>query len=207
LELLILNTTLNITLTPAELLTLVQIDPSVTILDVRSPAEFEAAHIRGSYNVPLDVLAEHSEALASAAGGPVVLVCRSGTRARQAEQTLQTVDLPRLHVLDGGLMAWESASLPLNRGRQRWGMERQVRGVAGGIALAGALAGLFVWRPLGGVAAGIGGGLLFSALTDSCAMASLLSKLPYNAGSATCDVSSVVRQIASNPTISALAAD
>lgn len=201
-----MNSTLNLSLTPAELMALVKSDSQVTVLDVRTPAEFESSHIPGSYNVPLDRLSEHADELASAAGGAVVLVCRSGVRARQAEQTLQSVRLPRLHVLDGGLSAWEAASLPLNRGRQRWSMERQVRGVAGGIALTGALAGLFIWRPLGGVAAGIGGGLLFSSLTDSCAMARLLSKLPYNAGGPTCDVSSVVKQIASNSTTSTTSA-
>jgi hypothetical protein len=157
--------------------------------------------------VPLDLLPEHAGELASAVGGPVVLVCRSGVRARQAEQTLRASDLPRLHVLDGGLTAWEAGSLPVNRGRQRWSMERQVRGVAGGLALAGALAGLFVWRPMGGVAAGIGGGLLVSALTDSCTMARVLAKLPYNNGGATCDVASVMQDITRSTDRVSLAAD
>lgn len=164
---------------------------SVTILDVRSPAEFAATHIPGSYNVPLAVLPEHASDLASAIGDPVVLVCRSGTRARQAEQALRAGDFPRLHVLEGGLAAWEKATLPVNRGQARWDMERQVRGVAGGIALVGALAGLFAWRPLGGLAGAIGGGLFVSAITNSCTMARVLAKLPYNQGS-TCDISSVI---------------
>ena len=53
--------------------------------------------------------------------------------------------------------------------------------------LAGALAGLFVWRPLGGVAVGIAGGLLVSALTDSSTMARVRTKLPYNNAGATSD--------------------
>lgn len=167
----------------------------VTILDVRTPAEFESAHIPGSYNVPLDTLSEHSIELASAVGGPVVLVCRSGIRAQQAGQTLQGTNLQRLHILDGGLSAWESASLPLNRGRQRWSMERQVRGVAGAISLTGALAGLFLWRPATAISAGVGTGLLVSALTDSCTMAKLLAKVPYNQGMS-CDVSAVINDIA-----------
>src|SRR5690242_8012305 len=57
----------------------------MTILDVRTPAEFEAAHIPGSYNVPLDQLPEHAGELGSVLGGPAILVCRSGARARQAE--------------------------------------------------------------------------------------------------------------------------
>jgi len=185
---------LPVAVAPADLAELAARRPDVTVLDVRTPAEFESAHIAGSYNVPLDLLPEHAAELRTASGRPVVLVCRSGVRARQAEQVLGAAGLPRLRVLDGGLVAWEAADLPLNRGRQRWAMERQVRGVAGALALAGALGGLVLWRPLGAVAAGVGAGLLVSAVTDSCAMASLLAKLPYNRGAA-CDVGAVVQAL------------
>src|SRR5688572_29769964 len=111
----------------------------VTIFDVRTPAEFASAHIPGSYNVPLDLIPEHAHTMSSIAGEPVVLVCRSGARARQAELSLGSVELPGLHILDGGLSAWEAAGLPLNRGKQRWSLERQVRGVAGSLVLVGAL--------------------------------------------------------------------
>lgn len=171
-----------------------QEQPDTSILDVRTPAEFESAHIPGSYNVPLDLLPEHATELASTLGGPLVLVCQSGVRARQAEQSLLSADLPRLHILDGGLTAWERQGMPVSRGRQRWAMERQVRGIAGGIVLASALAGTLVARPVSLVAAGVGGGLLFSALSNSCAMASLLSKLPYNRG-ASCDIDAVLRAL------------
>ena len=165
--------------------------PDTTILDVRTPAEFESAHIPGSYNVPLDLLPEHTTEIAATIGGPLVLVCQSGVRARQAEQALLGAELPRLHILDGGLTAWERQGLPVTRGRQRWAMERQVRGIAGGIVLASAVAGTLVARPLGLIAAGVGGGLLFSGISNSCAMASVLAKLPYNRG-ASCDIDAVM---------------
>jgi rhodanese-related sulfurtransferase len=169
--------------------------PDLTILDVRTPAEFESAHIPGSYNVPLDLLSEHTTQIASAAGGPVVLVCQSGMRARQAEQALIRTDIPRLHVMEGGIGAWDRSGLPLNRGQERWGIERQVRGVAGLLVLLGALGGMFVRRPIGGLAAAVGGGLAFSAVTNSCGMAMLLAKLPYNRG-ATCDIREVLDRLA-----------
>lgn len=93
--------------------------PDTTILDVRTPAEFESAHIPGSYNVPLDLLPEHATELASTIGGPLVLVCQSGVRAWQAEQALLGAELLRLHILDGGLTAWERQGLPVTRGQQR----------------------------------------------------------------------------------------
>ncbi len=163
----------------------------LTIIDVRTPAEFESAHISGSFNVPLDLLPEHAEQIGSAVGGTVALVCQSGVRAKQAERHLLRAELPRLHILDGGISAWERQGLPLVRGQQRWSLERQVRGVAGSLVLVGALGGLFIRRPIGLLSAAIGGGLTFSALSNTCGMGMLLSKLPYNRG-ATCDIDSVI---------------
>lgn len=57
----------------------------LTIIDVRTSHEFSNLHIRGSYNVPLTTLAEHSEEIASRVGEHVVLVCQSGIRAGQAQ--------------------------------------------------------------------------------------------------------------------------
>jgi rhodanese-related sulfurtransferase len=50
--------------------------PDLRLLDVRTPGEFEAEHIDGAYNVPLDTLAEHGAEIRSGVHGPVVLVCR-----------------------------------------------------------------------------------------------------------------------------------
>jgi len=89
----------------------------LTIIDVHTPAEFKAAHIPGSYNVPLDLLPEHRAELRDALRAPALLVCRSGTRARQAAEVLAGLDLPSLHVLDGGISAWEAAGKEIRRGR------------------------------------------------------------------------------------------
>lgn len=167
----------------------------IKIIDVRTPAEFASAHIPGSYNVPLDLLPEHRAELRDRLRSPALLVCRSGQRARQADRVLREADLTQVHVLDGGLAAWEGAGKPLLRGKQRWGLERQVRGVAGALVLAGALGGALAWRPLTFIAAAIGGGLAFSAATDTCGMALALGKLPYNRA-ASCDVREVVARLA-----------
>lgn len=168
---------------------------SVSVIDVRTPAEYESSHIPASFSIPLHHLEEHALPLTQTVNNPIVLVCRSGLRAQQAETLLRSVDCPQVHVLTGGLAAWEAAGLPVNRGRQRWSMERQVRAVAGGLTLTGAVAGFFLWPPLGLIAAGVGGGLLTSALTDTCTMAKVLARLPYNRGNG-CDVGAVLQSIA-----------
>jgi rhodanese-related sulfurtransferase len=165
----------------------------VQVLDVRTPAEFESAHIPGSLNLPVAQLREYATAL-SAASTPLVVTCQQGPRAREASTLLRAAGRQAVQELEGGVGAWERAGLPLDRGRQRWGIERQVRGVAGSLVLAGALGGLFVWKPLAGIAAFIGGGLLFSALTDTCGMANLLERLPYNQGPG-CDAEATVAKL------------
>jgi len=163
------------------------------MIDVRSPAEFESAHIPGSYNVPLDLLPEHRDELCHL-GAPIVLICRSGQRAQQAENLLRQVGLERLHVLTGGLQSWEAAELEVKRGRDHWSLERQVRAIAGSLVLIGTLGSLLVWPPLIFLAMFVGGGLLFAGVTDTCLMGIMLMRLPYNRG-ASSDVSAVLAQI------------
>ncbi|WP_126582738.1 rhodanese-like domain-containing protein [Tengunoibacter tsumagoiensis] len=164
------------------------------VIDVRTPAEYEAEHIPGSYNIPLDKLPEHKTEVAQIIQGPVILVCRSGVRAEQAAKIFQTTSLAQFHVLQGGINAWKQAQKPVNRGKQIWSMERQVRGFAGSIVLLSVLGSFFIWRPLALLAGFIGAGLTYSALTDTCGMALLLSKLPYNRA-VNCDVRDVVKQL------------
>ncbi len=163
------------------------------VLDVRTPGEFETAHIAGAYNVPLDLLREHRDEIVEHLDEDVVLVCRSGQRATQAEETLRNAGLTNVHILDGGITAWESNGFSVNRGTQRWDLERQVRLVAGSIVLTSILGSVAAPR-LKWVAGAIGGGLTFAALSNTCAMGMLLSKLPYNRG-ATCDARSIVLQL------------
>ena len=59
-------------------------DPTIRVLDVRTGGEFERAHIPGAYNVPLDTLGEHAREFANT-DATVVLVCQSGARATQAQ--------------------------------------------------------------------------------------------------------------------------
>lgn len=149
------------------------------LIDVRTPGEFAAGHIEGAYNVPLDLLREHRDELRHHLDETVVLICRSGGRATQAEQALVEAGLPNLRVLDGGMVAWEAAGAPVRRPRPRWDLERQVRLVAGSLVLVAVLVGAVV-PPVTWLAALIGAGLTVAALTNTCLMGMLLAKLPYN---------------------------
>lgn len=168
-------------------------DPDIRILDVRTGGEFETMHIPGSYNVPLDTLGEHARDLASVSH-PVVLVCQSGGRATQAHGALTAEGKETLHILTGGIAAWEAAGGDLIRSTSdRWAMDRQVRLVAGSISLLGILASTVVpgakW-----IAGGVAAGLTYSAASNTCAMATMLSKLPYNQTDG-CDIAGVLEDL------------
>ncbi|MGA8211602.1 MAG: rhodanese-like domain-containing protein [Nocardioidaceae bacterium] len=167
----------------------------VRVLDVRTPAEFETVHIPGSYNVPLDLLREHRTELARHLEDDVVLVCRSGARATQAEQALAGTGTTGMRILADGMNGWEAAGAPVNRGRQTWDLERQVRLVAGSLVAAGVL-GSSVAPGLKWVAGAVGAGLVGAAATNTCAMGMALSKAPWNRRTEPVDVADVLRSLA-----------
>ncbi|SFR02236.1 Rhodanese-related sulfurtransferase [Lentzea waywayandensis] len=151
------------------------------LIDVRTPGEFETAHIPGSYNVPLDLLREHREELRRHLDEQVVLICRSGRRAVEAEQALAAAGLPNLRLLDGGIVAWQAGGGEVRHGAPRWDLERQVRLVAGTIVFTAVVVGLLV-PPVTWLAGLVGAGLVVASLTNTCVMGMLLAKLPYNRG-------------------------
>lgn len=168
-------------------------DPDLRILDVRTGGEFETVHIPGSYNVPLDTLGEHVHDLASV-DHPVVLICQSGGRATQAHGKLTSAGKEALHFLEGGMNAWTATGGDVVRGAtDRWAMDRQVRFLAGLIVLAAVLVSL-VAPGVQWVAAAVGSGLAFSAVTNTCAMAAVLAKLPYNRTDR-CDIAGVLADL------------
>ena len=156
-------------------------DPDPTLIDVRTPAEFEAGHIPGAVNVPLDELKTSLDQLCTVLDDhhDVVLVCRSGQRAGQAQEALHQVGLGHSRVLTGGIVDWEATGGDLKRGKQAWELERQVRLAAGSLVVTGIAASTLAPRAKW-LSAFVGGGLVFAAVTNTCAMGMALAKMPWN---------------------------
>ena len=167
---------------------------TVAVVDVRSAAEYETAHVPGSIRVSLDEVRAHTTAAAAALPANAVIVCRSGARAEQACQILTATSRDDLRVLAGGIVSWERDGGPVERGAERWDLERQVRFVAGALVLAGVVAS-FAVRPALFLAGGVGAGLAIAALTDTCTMGALLARLPYNRR-ASCETPHVTERFA-----------
>jgi rhodanese-related sulfurtransferase len=167
----------------------------LTVLDVRSAAEYEGLHIEGSYNVPLPLLSEHAGEVADRLGRHVVLVCQSGVRAGQARTHLNTAGLEGAVVLTGGVPAFEAAGGEVVRGARRWSLERQVRMAAGSLVLAGLVGGKLVSPKMGMLAGAIGAGLSFSAATNTCAMGTVLARMPWNKTASEPTAESAIHQL------------
>ncbi|UNO43417.1 rhodanese-like domain-containing protein [Streptomyces sp. MST-110588] len=159
----------------------------LTVIDVRTPGEYASGHLPGAHNIPLDHLSTALPALKTAAGrGDLLLVCASGARSAQARGRLAEHGIAAAD-LTGGTTAWQQLGHHVQRSagpRAVWAMERQVRLAAGSLVLTGLLTGRR--RPAARwLSAGVAGGLVFSALTNTCGMARILAKLPYNRPAAT----------------------
>jgi glyoxylase-like metal-dependent hydrolase (beta-lactamase superfamily II) len=145
------------------------------VIDVRLPAEYDAVHLEPSQLVPLDQIAKRSDGLPR--DRELVLVCRTGSRARLAAAELADF---RTRVLEGGLVAWQEAGHPVVEGRAHMSLERQVRIVAGAMAGIGGALAVAASPWFGLLPAFVGAGLVYAGFTDRCGMAMLLGRLPYN---------------------------
>jgi rhodanese-related sulfurtransferase len=151
------------------------------VVDVRTPGEFETLHVPHARNLPLDELDQHLDEIRQLVddGREVVLVCRAGSRAHQAQEQLVAAGLPELPILEGGMLAWQEADGPVVQDVIRWDLERQVRLVVG-LIVAVSIGLSLVFPSVRFVAGVMGLGLVFAAATNTCMLGMLLSRLPYN---------------------------
>jgi glyoxylase-like metal-dependent hydrolase (beta-lactamase superfamily II)/rhodanese-related sulfurtransferase len=78
------------------------------VLDVRTPAEWEAHHIDGALHVPLNRLS--SELARVPRGRPIVVTCKAGYRSSIAKSLLAKAGYGDVRDLVGGMDAWQRAA-------------------------------------------------------------------------------------------------
>ncbi|WP_316740837.1 rhodanese-like domain-containing protein [Streptomyces sp. MK7] len=174
-------------------MTIAAIDPlqakarlqELIVIDVRTPGEYTDGHVPGALNSPLDQLDRALPDIRNAAErGEVLVVCASGVRSEKACVQLAEKGVHAV-ALSGGTGAWAAQGHELNRPlacevKTAWSMDRQVRLTAGSLVLLGLALGEFGPPAFRLLSAGIAGGLVFSAATNTCGMAAMLGKLPCN---------------------------
>jgi rhodanese-related sulfurtransferase len=170
------------TISPEELRELLRTGRPVELIDVRTPVEFQEVHAAGSRLVPLDRLdpAAVMAARNGATDESLYVICRSGSRAKQACERFMAAGFSNAVCVAGGTLAWEQAGGEVVRGRKVISLERQVRIAAGLLVLTGAVLTLAVHPWFAVLPAFVGAGLVFAGVTDTCGMGLLLAKMPWN---------------------------
>jgi rhodanese-related sulfurtransferase len=83
------------------------------LVDVRTPEEFAAGHLRDAKNIPLADFATRVGELEKSKGKSIVVICQSGARADKAIAQLLKAGFDDVVGLDGGVAAWRAANLPI----------------------------------------------------------------------------------------------
>jgi len=87
------------------------------VLDVREDSEFGKGHIGDARHIPVGELESRIAELDDARDQDILIYCRSGQRSARAASILKRHGFSRLHKVNGGIMAWQSANLPVSRER------------------------------------------------------------------------------------------
>jgi rhodanese-related sulfurtransferase len=88
-------------------------DQDAQIVDVREPEEWAETDVpEGAVLIPLGDL-ESQAASKLAADRPVYVICRSGNRSRTASDILVGLGFTKVYNVDGGVIAWLDAGLPV----------------------------------------------------------------------------------------------
>ncbi len=157
-------------------------DGRAVLIDVREPDEHARERIPGARLLPLSRF--DPARLPREPGKATVFQCRSGNRSRQAAERTAAAARPgggAIYNLEGGLLAWKEAGLPV-KGTPKAPLPilQQVQIAAGSLVLLGLLLAWLVspWFAL--LSAFVGAGLVIAGVTGTCGMARLLARLPYN---------------------------
>ncbi|MCA9059031.1 MAG: rhodanese-like domain-containing protein [Planctomycetaceae bacterium] len=156
---------------------------SVQLIDVRTPMEFAEVHVQGAINVPLDqldpaaVMAERN----GSAEQPLYVICRSGSRGKQACSAFEKAGFTNVLNVEGGTLAWDQCGFPVIRSQRKViSLERQVRIAAGFLVVTGVILSVTVHPWFVALSGFVGAGLMFAGITDTCGMGLLLARMPWN---------------------------
>lgn len=89
----------------------------IKIVDVREKDEFAEISSPLAENFPLSSFDAAAFAKKLERRSPVYMLCRSGKRSLRAAQLLESAGFESVYNIDGGMIAWEEAGLPVVRRR------------------------------------------------------------------------------------------
>lgn len=85
------------------------------VIDVCEASEFALGHVGGAKNIPLSQLEEKLPGAIKNKALPVILVCQSGARSNRAVAIAKKLGFEQAQSLGGGMSAWKTANLPIEK--------------------------------------------------------------------------------------------
>ena len=102
-------------LSPSAAVRLINNSSDAIIIDTRSTAEFKKGHIKGAKNLPLANFGDKLGELGQQKDCPVLVYCNSGATATKAIRALKNAGFEKVNNLEGGILAWQEAKLPVSK--------------------------------------------------------------------------------------------
>jgi len=87
----------------------------IQLVDVRTQEEFQAGHIKDALNIDIKQANFKSKLSSFDKNKPILVYCRSGKRSSDAAEILKEMGFTKIVSLEGGMIAWEEADLPINK--------------------------------------------------------------------------------------------
>jgi molybdopterin/thiamine biosynthesis adenylyltransferase/rhodanese-related sulfurtransferase len=90
-----------------------EIEGGVKLIDVREQNEWDEAHLAEATHVPQGELLERIDELEPDRSQRLLLYCRTDNRSSRSADALQDFGYENVAVIEGGIVAWQDAGLPL----------------------------------------------------------------------------------------------
>ena len=103
------------TVPPAEFVSAMA-EPGTVVIDVRTPAEFEAGHVDGATNIDVESGSFDSQIASLPKDTTYAVYCRSGRRSAIAADTMSSAGFTSVVNLDGGVADLQAAGAPIVAG-------------------------------------------------------------------------------------------
>lgn len=85
------------------------------VIDVCEAEEFAAGHVGGAKNIPLNLLEEKLASTVKNKALPLIMVCTTGARSARAVAIAKKLGYENTQSMTGGLKAWRTANLPIEK--------------------------------------------------------------------------------------------
>ena len=109
-----ISTTGSGQLSPADAVRLISREDAV-VIDIRPDGEFRNGHIVNAIHIPFDQIDSRLGRLGKYRSKPVIAACRTGQQSASVAKRLRSEGFERVHRLQGGVLAWQNADLPLTK--------------------------------------------------------------------------------------------